>query len=137
MSDLLSAASLFLALIGLLYSVWYEEITRAITMHVPPHEADRGPAVRELRRVTRTRALPLFMSSILLAIVLTPDLLAVIVSGIHRAVADRFGALKHYNAVKTLFAAIAVTSIGLAIHTGRMFWQVWRRLVEVSRGRLK
>ncbi len=135
MSDLLSAASLFLAVIGLLYSVWYGEITTAIAMRVPTHAADRGPATRELRRVARTRALPLFMSATLLASVLMPDLIAVIYSAIRRVAFDHLGALRYYDAVRMLFAAIAVTSVGLAIHTGSLFWHVRRRLREASQPR--
>jgi len=48
MNDLLSAASLFLAVIGLLYSTWYDEITRALLLEAPEHKEDRRPNIKQV-----------------------------------------------------------------------------------------
>jgi hypothetical protein len=41
--DLLSGAGLLLALVGLLYSVWYDEMNRALAVPVARHRLDREP----------------------------------------------------------------------------------------------
>jgi len=133
MSDLLSAASLFLAVIGLLYSAWYVEITKAIAMTVPKHKDDRGPAIRETRTAYRTRALPLAVASVTLAVVLFPDLVLIGVSAVRTVAEKGISAVKLFDAVRTLYCAIAVTSIGLGVHTSRLAWRArarWKKLAE-------
>jgi len=133
MSDLLSAASLFLAVIGLLYSVWYGEITKAIALTAPQHRDDRGPVIRETKTAYQTRALPLAMASVTLAIVLTPDLVSVAVSAFRAVSQEGVSAVNLYDAVRTLFCAIAVTSIGLAAHTLRLAWRTRARWKELAK----
>jgi len=133
MSDVLSAASLFLAVIGLLYSVWYAEIREAIEVNVPPHKEDRGPAIKKTRRTYSTRALPLAVVSLTLAVVLAPELISVAVSTATIIAQERVSALRRYDVVWSLFCAVAITSIGLAIHTSRLAWRTrsrWKGMEE-------
>lgn len=127
MSDLLSAASLFLAVIGLLYSVWYGEITMALATDVPKHREDRGSAIREMRTVYRTRALPLALASVTLAVVLIPDLVSVVLSAINAVSQEGAAAITLFDAARALFCAIAITSIGLAAHTLQLAWRIRAR----------
>lgn len=133
MSDLLSAASLFLAVIGLLYSVWYGEITKAIELSAPTHREDRGPVIRNVKTVYRTRALPLAVASMTLAIILTPDFVSVVWFSF-RIFSDKgISAFILFDAVKTLFCAISITSICLSAHTLRLAWQTrvhWKKLAK-------
>jgi len=133
MSDLLSAASLFLAVIGLLYSVWYGEITSAIALTAPKHKDDRGPVIRQTKTAYQTRACPLAIASLTLAIVLIPDLVSVAVSAFSTVSQEGVAAIKRFDAVRALFCAVAVTSIGLAVHTFRLAWRIrarWKEFAE-------
>lgn len=135
MSDLLSAASLFLAVVGLLYSVWYGEITKVLVRSVSEHKDDRGPIIRETRAVYLTRALPLALASLVLAVVLFPDLVAVLVSTFRTVFQKDTSAACIFDAVKALFCAIAVTSIGLAAHTLHLAWRTrsrWKKLNRID-----
>jgi hypothetical protein len=130
MSDLLSASSLFLAVIGLLYSVWYAEIIAAIGLRAPQHEEDRGPVIRKIKTVCRTRALPLAVASVTLSIILTPDCFSILTFAFHTFSQKGITALFLFNAVKTLYCAITITSIGIAVHTVRLAWRThthWKK----------
>lgn len=132
MSDLLSAASLFLAVIGLLYSVWYGEITKALALGVPKHQDDRGPAIDGTRTIYRTRALPLALASITLAVVLVPDLISVVGTTLNAIAREGVSAISLFDAVRALFCAVAVTSVSLAVHTSRLAWRVRSRWKELT-----
>ena len=133
MSDLLSAASLFLAVIGLLYSAWYSEIIKAIALTAPIHKDDQGPIIRKKKAAYQSRALPLAIASVTLAAVLTPDLISVTIFALRTVYQKGFAAVILFNPVKTLFCAIAVTSIGLAVHTSRLALRTracWKKLIR-------
>jgi len=116
MSDLLTAASLFLAVVGLLYSSWYSEITKALAVSFPRHIQDRRIAIKETRVAYRYRALPLALASGMLAIILIPELVAVVVSAIDTIASKGLDAIQLYDAVKALFCGVAILSILLALH---------------------
>jgi hypothetical protein len=56
--DLLSAAGLLVTLVGLLYSVWYGEMNRALAVPVARHRLDREPDIATVRRALFARATP-------------------------------------------------------------------------------
>jgi hypothetical protein len=65
LGDALSAASLFLAVLGLLFGAWYPEICKAISLSDtrPPADGDRGPQVAEVSAALWYRTVPLIFSS--------------------------------------------------------------------------
>ena len=72
MSDLLSAASLFLAVLGLLYSAWYGEIRETLDIPAPDYKPDRGPVISKVKVAYYTRALPLVVGAATVSIILFP-----------------------------------------------------------------
>lgn len=127
MSDLLSAASLFLAVIGLLYSAWYKEMTDALTMTISDYKDDRGPEIHNLKVVYQTRALPLAFASGILAMILFIDLISITLEAVLLFANKGFSAIKSYDAVKTLFWVIALSSILLAVHILQVAYQLCLR----------
>lgn len=113
--DLLTAASILLAVYGLLYSVWYSEIRSALGIGPRRKRADRDPQIAEVRSTLRARAARLAAG-------------AITVTGtfaFHTAVHP-------YNAVATtLFLAVVACGL-LALHSICMVWGLWRkkRLLE-------
>src|ERR1700687_3530403 len=116
MSDLLFAASLFLAALGLLYSAWYGEIRETLDIPAPDYKPDRGPLISKVKVVYYTRALPLVVGAATVSIILFPDLLRTLWSSF-QAYRDRgFGAIESYDAVRTLFCAIWAMTFAFAGH---------------------
>lgn len=70
LTDVLSAASLFLALLGMLYSAWYGEVKEASGIVRKLKRADRSPQIEEVCRVLVARVLPLLTGSLLLLVAL-------------------------------------------------------------------
>jgi len=116
MSDLLSAASLFLAVLGLLYSSWYAEIRQASDLAIPPHKPDRGSAISKVRAAYYTRALPLVIGAATVSIILFPDLICTLWSSFRTYRDLGFRAIRSYDAVKALFCAIWVMTMIFTIH---------------------
>jgi hypothetical protein len=116
MSDVLSAASLLLAVIGLLYSAWYSELREALAVQVRPHVDDRKPEIAQVQNAS-SKALPLFLGGLVMTAVLTPVFCAAVRATIEAAREPA----SHYDAVVAMFAAIYVTTGFMTLHLGKMF----------------
>src|SRR5258708_28226825 len=99
MADLLSAASLLLTILGVVFGAWYAEIIAAIGMPIPPHAANRGP-VRDAVRAAVAKALPLALASVILTAIFLPDAVMIVGLGIHALRTLGCGALHQYDAVE-------------------------------------
>jgi len=118
MSDLLSAASLILAVVGILYGLWYPEIQKVLEKEVPKHVEDRGFIHREISSTLLSRSLPLAFLAILISLIFLPDTIKYLLEiltqigtgGISKFISD-------YNAVSTAFCAVEFLTISIGIHT--------------------
>jgi hypothetical protein len=110
-SDLLGASGLLVAVIGVLYSVWYDEITRGASVRVARHRLDRATDIATVRRILLTRAAPLTAAGICLVAVLAPPAIDVV----SRAFTTGFG--HPYDAVKACFLLVWVFGVGLTLST--------------------
>jgi len=132
-SDLLSAASLLLAFVGLLYSAWYDEVKQAIKIDVPEHKEDREPAIEAVSAALRTRACPLAIASAALGILLLPDLVRVLWHALGTLLTYRVSALRVFDAVRTLYCVVAVTALWLAFHISGLALKLRVKLRKLSR----
>jgi len=110
-SDLLGASGLLVAVIGVLYSVWYDEITRGTSVRVARHRLDRATDIAAVRRVILSRAAPLTAAGICLVAVLAPPAIDLIT----KAFTTGFG--HPYDAIKACFVLVWVFGIGLTLST--------------------
>jgi hypothetical protein len=110
--DLLSAASLLLASIGLLFSVWQPEITSAMAVTSKGLRADRGPRIAQVRQALLFRALPLLLAILLIVVTCLPPAVAVIV----HALTDDFG--HSYDPIKAMFVSVWILAVALAVVVG-------------------
>lgn len=133
MSDLLSAASLFLAVLGLLYSAWYAEITEALNLKAPDHVEDRKPVIRRVTDAYHTRALPLAVGATCVSIILLPDLVRSLSSSWRQYRDYGVGAIASYDAVQTLFCAICAMTFGFALHGCSLARRLKARIAELRR----
>jgi hypothetical protein len=127
--DLLSASSLLVALVGLLYSTWYPEITGAAEAPVPLHDASK---LRSSTRSTlRTRAAPLLLLAVVLLLVLFPPALAVVVQTVRQLTGSQAG--NQYDAVQACFIAVFVALLLLAVTLWTATRRLWLRLKDLER----
>lgn len=113
-TDLVSATSLLVGAVGLLYSGWNEELRAAQQVPVRLHVEDRGPERAQVRQVLRTRALPLATAAWVLVLVFLPPAVGLLVDGV-RALADHpVGTLRRYDPVPLAFLAVVAVDAVLA-----------------------
>ena len=104
-ADLLSAASLLAALIGLMFSLWSRDIEDAIRTPIPHHDAEI--ARRNVSGVMWGKAIPLLIASLVFTILLVPPSVGVSLDAIQRG--------GDYDAVKACFIAVEIVLIALII----------------------
>jgi hypothetical protein len=119
MSDLLSAASLLLAIIAVLYGMWYPEIVRSLATGISEHAGERRKPRYQVAAVRKSRALPLMIATILLAAVFLPDATRIVVHGAAMFKAQGVIAVLGYSAVATAFVLVEIVAIGFAVSSTR------------------
>ncbi len=120
MSDVLSAASLLLAVSTVLYALWYPEIMVSININIPQYREDRTGPLSEIKNTYYSRAIPLFLITLIVAGVFIPDAIKIIFETIGYISQDNPDVILTYSSVKTAFVIVVVLSVALVIQTGGM-----------------
>lgn len=113
MSDLLSSASLLIAIVTVLYALWYSEIRRGIN-DLKPIDRREDDKISEVFGILCWRALPLAGASFCLAVIFLKD--AVII--VQRSWSLNEGLMSRlisYDAVATAFVLVEIICIFLAV----------------------
>lgn len=129
MGDLLSAASLLLAVVGVLYGLWYPELMAALAVKMPQHKEDRVAPHRRVSSTLLSRAVPLALGFSVLALVFLPDALAILIISLRHFRDEGVAALHRYDPVRTSFCLVVAFALSLAAH---VVWLVIR-LVKLRR----
>jgi D-alanyl-lipoteichoic acid acyltransferase DltB (MBOAT superfamily) len=116
LSDLLSSASLLLAVLGVLYGIWYPEFIEALNVKVPKFTEDRNRPYRRVTSLLYGRAIPLSVASFVVSLIFFPDALKIIGFSIQDYQLNGFAALYDYNAVNTAYCFVIVMSIAIACY---------------------
>jgi hypothetical protein len=116
MSDLLSAASLLLGALAILFGLWYPEITKAMDIVEPAHRADYTRPHRQIKAVLYSRAIPLTMACSLLTLVFAPDATRIIFLSMDKYLIEGIGALRSYSAVSTSFVLVVSLALTLDLY---------------------
>lgn len=124
MSDILSAASLLLIIVTVLYALWYPELIIAINIEIPKHSEDRPAPLADVNKILFSRAIPLFLSSLIVSMVFVPDAINIIYEVINRKTEVAY----KYSSVKTAICVVVFFSVGLTIHSGNML----RKIVKIE-----
>ncbi len=126
MGDLLSAASLLLAVIAVLYGLWYPEIIKAIATNVPAHERDRAKPRKDVCDVLYSSALPLTGAALLLILVFLPDAVSIFIQSFKNYWGEGFQAITRYSAVSTSFVLVVCLSLALVIYLAYFTYKLFR-----------
>jgi hypothetical protein len=117
MSDLLSAASLLLAIVGVLNGLWYAEISAAISLDLPPHKEDREGPLRKIRSVLWGKALPLAAASLSVSSVFLPPSVMIVIQSLKGYRKNGISFLRNYDAIATSLVLVELFAAVLAVHS--------------------
>ena len=117
MGDLLSAASLILAVVGMLYSLWYPEIQKALDEQIPKFKEDRIKINKAIGGVLWTRSLPLAILALIVSLIFTPDTLKVSYEIYNQiSTSDIATFFRNYDSVGIAFCVVEILTIGIGLH---------------------
>ncbi len=139
MGDLLSASSLLLAIIGIMYGFWYAELSNAKNTKIPDHAANCIAPRRKISRIVWTKALPLACASCLLALVFLPEAVRIVWES-YTLCKQQGISLASYDTVRSAFCVVVGFKLALAIHLSTTFFQLnslRRKLKRKETGKVK
>ena len=117
MNDLLSAASLLLAVVGVFYGLWYPEIIKSLDKQPPTHDEDKVLPHKEISTILFSKSVPLFISALLISLIFLPDMVKILINSLLAlktlGIAEY---LASYDAVRTAFFIVEILSIAICIH---------------------
>lgn len=118
MSDEISAASLLMAVVAILYGAWYQEIISASNTNVPPHDKHRPLAVVEAALFSR--CLPLAVMAVAVVLVFLPTFVGIAGHAIAVLGESGLAGYERYSSVRTAFCLVVVVGAAIAAHLCRM-----------------
>lgn len=119
MGDILSAASLLLTIVTVLYALWYPELIEGLKIEIPPFKEDRPGPLSKINEIIYSRALPLFMSSLLVSLVFIPDAVNIL-SEVYETWTQNYRNIHSYSSVKTAICIVVAFSLFMSLHVGFM-----------------
>src|SRR6185503_1680656 len=104
--DLLTAVSMLVGAVGLLYGTWHAEICEALRTEVRPKRLERVRDRAAVARAHNGRALPVAVAAWALVAIFTPTTVRLIVAGVRRLFGDPTLFLRAYDPVPPAFIAV-------------------------------
>ena len=116
--DILGAASLLLAILTVLFSLWYSDIGAALRVEIPTHLEDAGPQRRQVSEAIKTRAAPLAAGALVLLLVFIPEAIHLALHWIRHAYNHGlWHAVKSYDSVELSIVAVVLFLAALTVYT--------------------
>ncbi len=116
MGDLLSASSLLIAIAAILFSLWYAEIAKALEIKAKLHKEDNVAAYETVSAVLLSKALPVAVMSLSVAIIFLPDAIRIANDSLSAYRGSGVAALEKYDAVRTAYCFVTILSVVLAAY---------------------
>lgn len=114
MSDAISAASLLMAVVAILYGAWYQEIIQATKLNVPKH--DKQIPLLAVNNALFFRSLPLALMAVVVFFVFLPNVIEILLHSI--SVLEKHGLQSYlfYDSVRTAFCLVVFVGCGIGLH---------------------
>lgn len=132
MGDLLSASSLLMATVTILFSLWYGEIVSILGKPKSKHSADNVGLLKEVKRVLFSKAILLVLMSLSVSLTFAPNAWAIISESWKLFKEQGFPTLETYSAVNTAFSLVFFICVGLTIYTSVLSYKLVSRLQELK-----
>lgn len=114
MADLLSASSLLIAIVAILFSLWYADIAKALTIIPKNYKEDNVAACVTVTNALVTKALPVALMALSVALIFLPDAFKLTKESLNVYGHLGFTALSTYDAVATAYCFVTLLSVVLA-----------------------
>ncbi len=121
MGDLLSAASLLLAVVGILYGLWYGEIEFALGIKPSQHSQDNMAKLGTVSSTLAKRAVPLAIAASLVSMIFLPDAIRLILLSSNNYLTKGPSAFKDYGAVETAFCVVIIFTSSISMD---VIWKI-------------
>ena len=116
-SDLVQAASLLVAALAFVYSLWYPELVAARDKEMSAQESDRGGERKEILGVLLRRALPLLVTAAIVTLIFVPPVIDVVEHARDRLRDDGWNAAwADYDAIQASLVVLVVAGAALTLH---------------------
>lgn len=115
MGDILSAASLLMAVVAILYSLWYVEIVEILKTEVPSHAADKHKPRARVSSVLWSRMVPLFLLSSPVSLIFIPDALGIINDSVTLLHNKKFSAIS-YSSTSAALIFVVIFSMAMSAY---------------------
>lgn len=132
MADVLSAASLLLTVLGVVYGTWYSEIIKALETAIPEHAANRVPVRQMVRTSLYAKAFPLALAATVLTLVFLPDAVTIVRAGVNAFETAGWDAFHEYNAVEAAFCLVVLLTGALAAYLIFLICRLKSKLREIG-----
>ena len=109
MSDILTSISTVITVIAILYSLWYQDIEKAIKEKLPEHKDDQEEPKKRVKSTLINKAIPLSIVSFLFFIIYIPESIVIIKQSIVAVQSSGW----NYNA--TVLSIIFINTLSLLI----------------------
>lgn len=133
MSDLLSASSLLMATVTILFSLWYGEIVSILDKPKAKHAADNVGLLKEVKSVLFSKAILLALMSLSVTLIFAPNALMIMVEPFALLKKQGLPTLETYSAVNTAFSLVFFICLGITVYTLVILFQLvarWRELKQ-------
>ena len=127
LSDVISTASLLLALVTALMSFWYSDVTQAIGKSNPNLANERKTLLNQIAPIFWSKALPLAVGSIIIAVVFLNRALQIFFEAL-----ESFNTGAKYNDLKAAFLVTEFLLLILAIVTCRLAWRLGHKCWKLN-----
>jgi hypothetical protein len=124
MSDLLSAASLLMTVIAILYSLWYPELTRTLEIKPAKYKEDNVGPMKQVQNIWLAKALPLSIMALIVTLVFMPDAIRICFESYNEWSSKGNTAIS-YDAVRTAYVVVFIFSLILASYVIMISLKIW------------
>lgn len=133
MSELLSASSLLMAIITILFSLWYGEIVSILGKPKASHAEDNVGLLKEVKSVLFSKAILLALTSLSVTLIFAPNALMIMVESFDLLKKQGLPTFETYSAVNTAFSLVFFICLGITVYTLVLSFQLvarWKKLKE-------
>ncbi len=123
----ISAASLVLAVLAALYTLWLADIGRALALKGEPDSTNRGPQKTQVVSALLTKGLPLAVTSVVAAGIMLPRSLLILQEALSHWRVWRF------DDVKAMFVLTTALLLLLAVVSAAQAWRLLEKRLELGR----
>jgi hypothetical protein len=127
MADLISTASLLLAVVTALMGFWYADVMRAIDEAEPRLPAERKTLRKSLARVFWGKAFPLTLGAVAIATIFAKRALSILLSSV-----SLISSNWQYDDMRTAFVVTELLMLLLAGVTLRISWILGSKIIRLE-----